>query len=128
MLELIALLLLSQQPLQPVTEGVASYYTVASSSTLTASGETMQDHIYTCAMRNGEFGGYYLVVAENGNAVVCRLNDRGPYRKRRVIDLSEAAMNKLGATTQGLIKVKIYRIDLDILPDFVKVDRQLPAA
>ena len=47
MIEIVALLLLSQQPLQPFTEGVASYYTVASSSTLTASGEPMRDGALT---------------------------------------------------------------------------------
>ena len=57
MIELIALILLSQQPLTPFTEGVASYYTVASSSTLTASGETMLDTIWAGQCENLPFGG-----------------------------------------------------------------------
>jgi len=110
MIEIVALLLLSQQPLQPFTEGVASYYTVASSSTLTASGEPMRDAALTCAMVDGEFGTYYLVVAEDtGRSVVCRLNDRGPYVKGRVIDLSRAAMREL-AGPDGLADVKVYRL------------------
>lgn len=112
MLEVLALVLLSQQPLDPVTEGVASYYTVASSSTLTASGETMRDDALTCAMLFGEFGTYYLVVAENGRSVVVKLNDRGPYVKGRVIDLSRAAMRRLHPTT-GTIHVKIYELGKD---------------
>ncbi|GMV99778.1 MAG: hypothetical protein AMXMBFR84_09170 [Candidatus Hydrogenedentota bacterium] len=107
MFEIVALLLLSQQPLEPVTEGLASYYTVQSSSAMTASGEPLRDDDYTCAMLDGEFGSYYLVVAENGNSVVVRLNDRGPYVKGRVIDLSKAAMRKLHPNS-GKVKVKIY--------------------
>ena len=109
MLELIALILLSQQSLTPFTEGVASYYTVASSSTLTASGETMDDSALTCAMLEGEFGDYFLVVADNGRSVVVKLNDRGPYIDGRVIDLSEAAIRQLHPT-HGLLNVKIYRL------------------
>ena len=69
MFELIALMILSQQPMQPCAEGLASYYTVASSSALTASGETLRDELLTCAMLDGEFGHYYLILAENGNTV-----------------------------------------------------------
>jgi rare lipoprotein A len=107
MFEIVALVLLSKQPLMPVAEGVASYYTVASSSDLTASGEAFRDDQYTCAMLEGEFGTYYLVVAENGNSVVVRLNDRGPYVDERIIDLSKAAIRRLHPTS-GLVRVKIY--------------------
>jgi rare lipoprotein A len=107
MFEIVALVLLSQQPLQPAVEGMASYYTVRETSTVTASGERFRDDAYTCAMNQGEFGKYYLVVAENGNSVVCRLNDRGPFVKNRVIDLSRAAMRKLHPTA-GTLRVKVY--------------------
>ncbi len=109
MLEVIALMLLSQQPLQPVAEGIASYYTVASSSRTTASGEPMRDHEFTCALPRGEFGAMYLVVAENGKSVLVRHNDTGPHVARRVIDLSYAAMRAL-EPRDGLIKVKVFRV------------------
>jgi len=109
MFEIIALMLLSQQPLQPCLEGVASYYTVRSSSHVTASGERLRDDMLTCAMRDGVFGDYYLIVAENGKSVVCRLNDRGPYAKNRVIDLSRAAMRALDAEA-GMVRVRVYRM------------------
>jgi rare lipoprotein A len=112
MLSVLAIALLSQPALQPFVEGEASYYTVASSSTLTASGETMRDDLLTCAMLDGEFGTYYLVVAENGRSVVVKLNDRGPYAKGRVIDLSEAAIRELHPTT-GTIQVKVYELGKD---------------
>lgn len=111
MFAVVALMLYSQQPVVPVMEGVASYYTVESSSNLTASQEMMVDDAFTCAMRAGEFGTYYRVTAENGRSVVCRLNDRGPYIDGRIIDLSEAAMRQLDPTlTQGILNVQIERI------------------
>ena len=104
-------MLYSQQPVVPVMEGIASYYTVESSSTLTASQEMMVDDAFTCAMRVGEFGTYYRVTADNGRSVVCRLNDRGPYVDGRIIDLSEAAMRQLDPTlTKGILNVRIERI------------------
>ena len=109
MFEVIALMLLSHQPLQPVVVGEASYYTVASSSQLTASGETMRNDAYTCAMPTGDFGDYFLVVAESGKSVVCRLNDRGPFVKGRVIDLSQAAMREL-CPGVGTTNVSVYRL------------------
>ena len=111
MLEVIALVLFSQQPVVPVTQGVASYYNVASSSTLTASGEPLIDTEFTFAMREGDFGAFWRVTAENGNSIICRLNDRGPYVDGRLIDLSEAAMRALDPDLeQGLLNVTIERI------------------
>lgn len=103
-----------------VDEGVASYYTIASSSDLTASGEEMVDEAMTCAMRKGVFGAVYRVTAENGRSVVVRLNDRGPYIEGRNIDLSAAAMQALDPTMQkGLLNVKIERInESEIAPLF----------
>ncbi|MFA7691641.1 MAG: hypothetical protein GX117_13215 [Candidatus Hydrogenedentes bacterium] len=109
MLEIIAFVLFSHQPMTPMLEGTASYYTVQSAGAMTASGERLQNGEMTCAMLQGEFGEYFLVVAENGRSVVCRLNDRGPFTKNRVIDLSQAAMRELHPTA-GLLQVKIYRL------------------
>ena len=119
MLQLLALMIVSQQPLQHVAQGKASYYTVTSSGAHTASGDRLNDAIYTCAMRKGEFGAYYLVVANNGNSVVCKLNDRGPFAKGRVVDLSQAAMRQLVDTDAGTLPVKIYKIDLGGVLDFL---------
>lgn len=109
MFQLVALMLLSQQMLVPVAQGEASYYTVASTTPVTASGEAMDDNLLTCAMLEGEFGSHYLVVAENGRSVVCKLNDRGPYIKGRVIDLSRAAMRKLHPSA-GTLAVRVFKI------------------
>lgn len=118
MFEVLALMLLSHQPLQPVVQGEASYYTVASSSQTTASGEILDDSDFTCAMPDGEFGSYYLVVADNGRSVICRLNDRGPYVGNRVIDLSKAAMRAISPNS-GTANVSVYglgqRIPLQLI-------------
>ena len=107
LIEVVALLLVSQQPQVPIKEGLASYYTVQSSGLTTASGESFTNGEFTCAMRDGAFGDYFMVVADNGKSVVCRLNDRGPFVKGRIIDLSEAAMRKLHPS-KGLLHVKVY--------------------
>lgn len=119
MFEVLALMLLSHQPLQPVAQGEASYYTVASSSRITASGEVFYDKGLTCAMREGEFGEYFLVVADNGNTVICKLNDRGPYIRGRVIDLSKAAMRKLSPGS-GTVNVSVYRLGKTIPPQLIR--------
>ena len=115
MFSVVAIMLFSQQPVIPVVEGIASYYNVASSSGLTASGEPMVDEAFTCAMRSGAFGSHYRITAENGRSVVVRLNDRGPYVKGRIIDLSEGAMRQLDPEA-GLLRVRIERIPEHLVP------------
>jgi rare lipoprotein A len=93
----------------PSIEGTASYYTTRECGPITASGERLDDSQYTCAMRKGKFGDYYLVTASNGRSVIVKLNDRGPYVKGRVVDLSEAAMRAL-SPDEDLIEVTIRKI------------------
>jgi len=119
MFELIALMLLSQQPLQPVAQGVASYYTVASSSAVTASGETLRDDVPTCALPEGQFGHYYLFLTEEGKSVVCRLNDRGPFTKGRVADLSLAGIRALDEKAD-LVRVQVYELGPNPPPGLTK--------
>lgn len=109
MFEIVALMLLTHQPMQPTMEGHASFYASSRHLQVTASGERLKDDEFTCAMRDGVFGEYYLVVAENGKSVVCKLNDRGPYAPGRVIDLSKSAMRALDINGD-VITVKVYRL------------------
>lgn len=112
MLTLAAVMLLSQSPVLPAVEGIASFYTVESSSTLTASGEYYEDEALTCAMLGGTFGEYYRVTSEDGRSVTVRLNDRGPYIDGRVIDLSRGAMRRLDPSLEkGILHVRIQRIE-----------------
>ena len=101
----------SQAPLVPVllSQGVASYYTTQENGPVTASGELLSNQGKTCAMRKGKFGDWFLVESlTTGNRVTVRLNDRGPYVKGRVIDLSRGARDALGGWDLG--KVRIYRL------------------
>lgn len=126
MFSVIAIMIFSQQPVAPAVEGVASYYNIASSSNLTASGEPMVDEAFTCAMRSGEFGTHYRVTAENGKSVIVRLNDRGPYIDGRIIDLSEGAMRQLDPTAeQGLLNVRIERIPEAVIPRLFEKQREV---
>lgn len=78
--------------------GVASFYGNESGSE-TASGEVFNENALTCAHRKLPFG-TKLLVTFNGRSVVCRVNDRGPFIKGRVLDLSTAAARAVGLTEE----------------------------
>ena len=63
---------------------------------------------YTAAHRYFPFGTIVKVTnLENGKSVTVRINDRGPYKAGRIIDLSYAAAKKIGMIGKGVVKVKI---------------------
>jgi rare lipoprotein A len=79
--------------------GRASWYALTSK---TASGERMNPSAMTAAHRSLPFGTKVKVVHQkNGKSVVVRINDRGPFIRGRVIDLSKAAARKLGMIASG---------------------------
>ena len=79
--------------------GSASWYALYSK---TASGERMNPAAMTAAHRTLPFGTKLKVTNQrNGKSVVVRINDRGPFIKGRVIDLSKAAANQLGFIKAG---------------------------
>ena len=90
-------------------EGIASYYSNEESGNETASGEIFDDTQNTCAMLEGNFDSYCLILGNN-RATICRLTDRGPYISGRIIDLSKKAMQDLKGIKKGLIPVKVYRL------------------
>ncbi|HMP48240.1 MAG TPA: septal ring lytic transglycosylase RlpA family protein [Oligoflexia bacterium] len=94
---------------EKVFYGVASYYRTGTGlSDKTASGEPLKDSELTAAHPNLPFGTKLLVTnLANGRTVLVRVNDRGPFSKRRVLDLSLAAAHHLNMIQSGLIKVKI---------------------
>lgn len=83
--------------------GKASFYG-NESGTQTASGERFNENALTCAHRSLPFG-TRLRVTHNGRSVVCRVNDRGPFIKGRVLDLSTAAARELGMEDVGVVHV-----------------------
>ena len=83
--------------------GRASWYALKSR---TASGEMMNPAAMTAAHRTLPFGTKVKVTNQrNGKSVVVRINDRGPFIKGRVIDLSKAAASKLGFIKSGHTKI-----------------------
>jgi peptidoglycan lytic transglycosylase len=88
--------------------GVASWYGAHWHGKETASGERFNMHNYTAAHRSLPIGTIARVTnLENGKGVVVRINDRGPIKKGRIIDLSHAAAKSIGMAKDGTAKVKV---------------------
>jgi rare lipoprotein A len=88
--------------------GVASFYGPEFAERPTASGELFDPRAMTAAHRTLPLGTRVRVTnLENGRQTVVRINDRGPYRNNRVIDLSRAAARKLGFVQDGIAHVRI---------------------
>ncbi|UBM60245.1 septal ring lytic transglycosylase RlpA family protein [Marinilongibacter aquaticus] len=87
-------------------EGMASYYGPRFHGKKTANGEKMDQNALTCAHKSLPFG-TMLEVKNLGNdsTVLVRVNDRGPYSRNRIIDLSTAAAKQLGMRHIGVAKV-----------------------
>ena len=93
-------------------QGVASWYGPGFHGRLTASGERFNTQALTAAHLKLPFGTLLRVRSEqNGREVIVRVNDRGPYTKGRIIDLSQAAARALGI--EGLGRVIIERLEGD---------------
>lgn len=88
--------------------GLASFYAHKHHGRRTASGERYDMHALTAAHRSLPFGTDLRVTnLRNGRSVVVRVNDRGPYRKGRIVDVSLAAARKLGLVSRGVARVKV---------------------
>jgi len=88
--------------------GIASWYGYEFHGKRTASGEIYNMYAYTAAHRFLPFGTYVRVLnLDNGRSVVVRINDRGPFIRGRIIDLSYAAARAIGMIGAGTAKVKI---------------------
>lgn len=88
--------------------GLASWYGKAHHGRRTASGERFDMHALTAAHRTLAFGTIVRVTdLASGRSVKVRINDRGPFRDGRIIDLSYAAASKLGMVARGTARVEI---------------------
>ncbi len=88
--------------------GIASYYGKRFQNKKTASGERFDLHSMTAAHKTLPFGTKVIVKnLNNGKTVSVRINDRGPFVKWRVIDLSKAAFSQIASLDDGLAKVEI---------------------
>lgn len=87
--------------------GKASYYGPGFHGKLTANGTVYDQNALTCAHKTLPFNTKLQVTnLSNGQSVVVTVNDRGPYKDDRILDLSVAAAQKIDLTTQGVATVK----------------------
>ena len=93
-----------------IERGRATWYGPKFHGKRTASGERFDMHALTAAHKTLPFGTMVRVRSlRNGREVVVRINDRGPFAKGRVIDLSQAAMKALGLRARGVVRVELLR-------------------
>jgi len=90
---------------------MASYYSGDFHGKETASGEIYDKWAFTCAHKHLPFGTKLVVTnLVSKKSVFVRVNDRGPFVKGRIIDLSYAAAKKIGMIAAGVVKVKVEEV------------------
>lgn len=95
-------------------QGMASWYGTKFHGQKTANGEDYDLYGMTAAHKTLPLPSYVRVTnLENGNQVVLRVNDRGPFHDQRIIDLSFAAAKKLGFAEKGIARVEVEGIDAE---------------
>ena len=91
-----------------VQHGLATWY---GRGTGTASGERFNKHALTAAHRTFPMHTRVRVTNQrNGRSVIVRINDRGPFARGRIIDVSEAAAVQLDMKRAGVVPVKVERL------------------
>ncbi len=114
-------LLLSTSATYAQEVGLASFYHSFFNGKKTANGELFDNTKLTCAHKNLPFGTMLKVTnIENDQSVIVRVNDRGPYVKGRLLDVSLAAAKKLGFVNKGTATI-MYEIYKEVKED-AKVD------
>ena len=95
-------------PIQLTVSGYASWYGPGFNGNMSASGEVFNENALTAAHPSLPFGTQVRVTnMDNGQSVVVRINDRGPYAGDRLIDLSAGAAQVIGLTISGVAPVKL---------------------
>jgi rare lipoprotein A len=91
-----------------VIEGEASYYADEFEGRATASGEPYRATELTAAHRSWEFGTMVRVTnLSNNQQVIVRVNDRGPWKNSRIIDISRQAATEIGMISSGVARVRL---------------------
>lgn len=89
-------------------EGGASFYGNEFHGRRTASGEVFDNRDFTAAHKSLPFNTCVNVVnLKNGKNVIVRINDRGPFIKNRIVDLSRSAAIRIGSHLAGVVPVSI---------------------
>lgn len=105
----------SDKEFEALESGVASWYGPQFDGKLTANGEVYDMTGITAAHRTLPFGTVLLVEnLDNGRTVTVRVNDRGPFAKDRIIDLSKGAAEIVDMIGPGTARVRLYLIEGDL--------------
>ncbi len=97
-----------------VETGVASWYGPGFHGKNTANGELYDQHDRTAAHRTLQMPSVLRVTnLENGQSTVVRVNDRGPFARSRIIDVSKVAAEELGMTRNGTARVRIDQLEAE---------------
>lgn len=106
----------SQQSAEEI--GIATYYGDKLHGRKTASGELYDKNQLTCAHRTLKFGTKVRVTRmDNGKSIIVRVNDRGPFVKGYIVDLSRKAATEIDMIKEGIVKVKIEVVTDEAAPE-----------
>ena len=112
---------------QGVQSGKASFYAKRATGSRTANGERLHHDSLTCAHRSYPFGTLLRVTnVLNNKQVIVRVNDRGPYRRGRIIDLSWGAAKEIGMIASGIVPVTVEKLNETNVPFLPDDDPTLP--
>jgi rare lipoprotein A len=97
-----------RQAFEAVGEGSASYYGNELAGNRTSSGERFDPQAFTCAHRSLPLGTMLRVTnLANGRSVIVRVNDRGPFTRGRILDVSLAAAREIAMVGAGHARVRL---------------------
>ena len=95
-----------------IEKGKASYYADKYHGRTTASGEVFNQQALSAAHQTLGFGSRVKVTnISNNKSVIVTINDRGPFIRGRIIDLSKKAFSQIASVKQGVIDVTVQRLD-----------------
>ena len=104
----VALIIVGFISLHAQQRGKASFYSRRATGARTSSGEKLHHDSLTCAHRTHSFGTLLKVRnLSNGREVVVRVNDRGPFGRGRIVDLSWGAAKALDMLSKGVATVEV---------------------
>ena len=114
---IILTLTISLTVLGQIQIGKASFYSKKSTGRMTASGERLHHDSLTCAHRTYPFGTLLQITnPSNSRMIVVKVNDRGPFVRGRIVDLSWAAAKVLGILSTGIANVIVEPLEYFHIP------------
>ncbi len=106
--------------------GVASWYGPGFAGRKTASGERYRPAGMSAAHRTLPFGTAVKVTnLDNDKSVIVKINDRGPFVRGRIIDMSQGAAKKLGMMGSGTARVKVVALHVKLPKDLTEEMKEI---